>query len=231
MFFGQSSIFAGALALGVDRPSNLLLQCDGANESTSFPDDNTGGTASTFTVEGAGEVSTASPKFGTGSLNMTGDGGINCTSPSFDIGTSDFTLDFWIYLTSATNQGIAQFTAGSNSNCWTMGTGNSDKRVAFEQRLGGSGEGEMKDADNFPESTWTHFAVTRKDSTWRMFIGGTQKGTVTSSNGLPTLTQIQFGRLPIYSDFTTGKFDGIRFVLGSSVWNQDFTPPTIQYTL
>jgi len=210
--------------------ASILLPCDGTNGSTSFPDSSII-EPNTFTVEGSAIVSTAAPKFGTGSLNMTGNGGLDCSSPTFDIGTSDFTLDFWIFLTNATNQGIAQFTAGSNANCWTIGTGNSDKQMAFEQRLGGGGDAFMKDSGNFPESAWTHFAVTRSGNDFFMFVAGIQVGTISSANGLPTLTQIKIGRLPIYSDFTTGDFDEFRFVLGTAVWTSNFTPPSVPYTL
>jgi beta-lactam-binding protein with PASTA domain len=96
---------------------SLLLHCDGANGSTSFPDSSGNGNVVTATTPA--QVSTANPQFGTGALALGATGGtgnISCpTSGSgglFDMGSGDFTYEFGIFVPST-----------PSANAYIMGDG------------------------------------------------------------------------------------------------------------
>src|SRR5215831_6289961 len=120
-YIGPISVAAGSRIIspvGGGNPAGpncvLLLHCDGANGSTSFPDSS--GLNHTVTPVGSAAVNTSIVKFGTGSALITGgtewlnlDG-----STDFAFGTGDFTVDCWVYPTGVAGDCvISNYASGS----------------------------------------------------------------------------------------------------------------------
>jgi len=88
--------FSGVSVGGNDANTVLLLNCDGADASTTFTDSSIGGSTHTITAIGSAQVDTAVKKWGTASLLCDGAGDYVSVPAHSDFqGSGPFTVDFW----------------------------------------------------------------------------------------------------------------------------------------
>src|SRR5262252_2595002 len=100
----------------VDSFTKILLHMDGADATTSFPDDAPTTVAHAWTAAGNAQVDTADSKFGGASLLLdgTGDWVTTVDSADYTLGSNDWTVDFWFKTTAA--GGFFMFMAGQGDS-------------------------------------------------------------------------------------------------------------------
>lgn len=176
-------------------------------------------------------------------LSLTKDSnqrGIYCGPSSvFDFRTYDFTLEFWVKLTSATRDfgcilgsGLPSFSAGSN---FLMVMGEQVSGITRKIALGGATLGTpMLQSDSaLPLDEWRHVAITRSNTTIRMFINGVLDASTTS----PQEISFSAGGTWIGSngwDGPNGFLDGciaeMRIDKDICRYDSNFVPPSSPYS-
>jgi hypothetical protein len=174
---------------------NLLLHCNGSNNSTSFIDNSS--LSNSVTVTSPANISTVQSKFGGSSayFNGTSPELSIATSTNFDLGAT-YTAECWIYPMQVTlNGGI--MTRGFYSTVGTSWNG-----LSFAIRQIGSAirfyfYGTTAANEQYIDSTvgsvvintWTHIAMVRLGPTGYAFINGVLVGQITGLNVPAVSTQ------------------------------------------
>jgi hypothetical protein len=166
----------------------LLLNMDGADTSTSFPDNSIN--QHTVTAVGNAQVDTAQSKFGgaSGVFDGTGDYLSVPAHPSFDLGTGAFTVEFWVRFNATTNyQGLigsaGYFTVGKNGN-WLIRTDTGLNNIVWNSYNGQTATAQITGTIAFSTATWYHVAVVRNGSTITIYVDGVSRGSGTDSTDL-----------------------------------------------
>ncbi len=208
----------------------LLLSCDGTNGSTTFLD---GGPANkTVTAATNAQISTTSPKWGTGCYTATIGYLTVPTASDTDMGSSDFTVEGWAKTTNTSTLMILY--TGRN------GTGSDRGPTVFIQSGGlrgfcgdasGTLIGDTSAVGTIPSATWFHWAYVRNGSNFLLFLNGTQVGTtVTSSTACGGGTNPSIGRDPGTGGREwNGQLDDIRVTKGVARYTSNFTAPTAAF--
>lgn len=180
---------------------------------------------------GNAQISTAIKKFGTGSIAFdgTGDGlTIRGMPTNLQLGLGDFTIEGWVYfntvsgnatisntdLGSSTNLSYGIFRSGttlqyflsSNGTSWDIASGVTIGTVAA--------------------STWYHFALVRKGSTFTPYLDGIASTTTSSSASLFNTTALGIGNIASGSGSSVldGYIDEVRVTKGIARYTANFTP-------
>jgi len=229
--FSPGFIAAGPPPLsGNDSFTVLLLNCDGADTSTTFTDTSVGGANGNATVTGNAQVDVAQKVFGTGSLLSDGSGDDirYASNVDWQFGTGDFTIDFRLRLSSLT-------TCSLMNNMNTIGTNG----WAFRFMSGGTGirfltnSGSATDRAWSPSiGAWYHVAFARSGSTLKLFVDGTQLGAdITNSEALSNGggDPLIIGNSQFIGESLPGWMDEIMISKGIARWTSNFTPPADVY--
>lgn len=157
---------------------SLLLHGDGTNGSTTVPD--TSGSPKTMTCHGGAQLATAQKKFGTASIKFAAAGDTISTpnDAAFQWGSGDFTIEAFVYPTAFTNSegivvGIALSGVDNLFEMWTDTSGH----LKYQNHPNNL----ITSSSTLSLNTWQHVAVSRQGTTTRMFIDGTQVGSVADS--------------------------------------------------
>jgi hypothetical protein len=217
----------------------LLLHCDGTNGSTTFTDSSGG--AHAMTAVGNAQITTTSPKFGSGCATFD-DAGDGITTPNhvdWNL-TGDFTIDFWMKGAAAPTDGEAAFVATTQASSPSGHPGyllcyHPDGNVyLLVQGSGGSWDLGIL-ATGVVTSTiwngsWHHIAVTRSGSANRIFVDGVLKNTMTQAAAYNTSNILAIGKdthdTPSLSWDMQYQLDEVRIIKGEALWTANFTPPT-----
>lgn len=168
-------------------------------------------------------VSTAQSKFGK-SLYFNGSSALRVDAGAdFDFGTGDFTIDCWCY---PTKRQEGHFLNGTIAGAIFFGLNSSGlvglgrRAVAWDNRV----------ATALPLNTWSHVAVSRRNSAVKIFVNGTEmlSASNTTSYGLN-------GGLACIGDesgscYFVGYVDELR-ISNVARWTASFTPPTAPYSV
>ena len=218
------------MALTFDASTKLLLHLDGTSGSTAITDSSS--SSHVMTGYGTAQISTSSPKFGTGSLSLDGSGYVTTPySDDFNFGGGDFTIDFWIkrsdqatryVLTNTNSAGYSGFCIQFISNDiqfshWTPSTYN------FLFSTSGI---------TMNTGQWYHLAFVRSSSNISIYLDGTSVASTSISGALADASnELKIGRR--YDGQASANFygylDEIRITKGKAVWTSNFTPPTAPY--
>ena len=174
------------------------------------------------------------PLYGTASLSFNGSSQLVFpTSADFSF-SADFCLEFWVNPTSIpTGAGGAAFLCkrnlvGAESGTWGIILGETEFEFQDLQSITSYGSGAPLVA-----GTWQHIAVTREDSTLRMFIDGVL--VATHSNVTRNFTNgqaMRFGRWDASGSYQyNGLLDDLRITNGAARYTATFTPPQSQLAL
>lgn len=206
----------------------LLLLGNGTNGSTTIVDSSS--YAHTITLAGDTQISTSSPKFGSGALLLdgTGDWLTTPSHASFEM-IEDFTVDFWI---KTTKTGLYCPISGNHFNPWVLLVNhpNSGSITFFNPNTDRS----ISADTGINDGAWNHFAMTRDSSDQlRFYLNGvcldngsglftSYAATVGQSNGVMVGTQSN-----LTSRTVDGGLDCVRITNGVARWTGDgpFTPP------
>ncbi len=238
---------------GNDSNTKLLLDCDGTNGSTSFPDAALGATAHTITANGNAQVTTTDPKFGTGSAILDGTGDyLSVGSPSdLLLLGNDSCIDFWLYIGSSnTNQyrliDCSDPTHTTNLQAVTVvGTsiyaGIPANHIAF---FDFSGSNRVNTDYSSFYGSWTHVCIDiQSGRTVTLFLDGVYKDQQTMSTTISAVDAMDMGRALTNAFDANCKIDEMRISKGTrpvanpddplfipGVLTDGFTPPSGAYT-
>jgi hypothetical protein len=208
--------------------------------NTNFDDkSNSGHTLTAGSSASGGNATTVitEKKFGLGSLYLDGDDWVDVaasTHSDFHFGTGDFTIEAWIKTSTLSPQVIIAKTNANDYNYGWMfrvdtsssggdiefigkGSANTtDISVSSSPSLGGSGAAVY-------DGNWHHVAVTRNDTSLKLWVDGVQAGSETITSGFDFNEYganggaVQIGRLyytePTYQYFN-GHIDDLRVTKG-----------------
>jgi hypothetical protein len=207
---------------------SALLHFDGTNGTQVFTDN--GPSALTFTANNANPVlTTTDPKFGTASVTFPGTAGsyVACTNGApFAFGTSDFTIEFWLNRVNASSYifGNVSSALATNYTAAISSTGT----INFTS---GNGTNALTGTTVVPTSTWTHIAITRSGSTFRLFINGVLDATATLTPNFSTTTTFVIGGVGTTAAATlSGRIDEFRVTNGFARYTSSFNVATAAFS-
>jgi hypothetical protein len=163
----------------------------------------------------------------------TGDWLVAPKNVLYEIGSGDWTWEAWAYSSSySATQIFTAFEAvasGYSNQSWVIYA--SAGKMGIEVSNGSTAALSFTTSANIPTNAWTHLAITRSGSTWRMFINGTLDATTGSYSGTPNVPASALlgigsgpGRLPF-----TGYLQDVRITKGYARYTASFTPPTAAF--
>jgi hypothetical protein len=216
--------------------TKLLLGFNGANGSTTFTDESAAARGG-GTPAGDAQVSTASPKFGTGALLLDGVGDALGFTDSADWRfTGDFTIEGWFYFDSgfigvSTQVLMSQWDGGANNRSWILQlTSGGLLQFAISANLASSTI--LHSVSWTPTaSTWYHVAVDRSGNTWRLYRDGSMLATASSAStpadSNPSLRIGASGNSGTNVQFLKGQVDEVRVNNGHAYYasNAGYTVP------
>lgn len=210
----QPSIYTPSLLLHMDTqvlasvPCSLLLHCDGANGSTSFPDSSVNNLS---VISSGATVDTAHPMFGTGAMSFSNNPANFASVPNIlggplDMTSGDFTVEFWFYLP-VTQTGTSFITDNQNPPQFetTLQPSGGNKFLQFNIRTT-FGSYSAQSASFTPVAgTWHAAAFVRQGNGITAFLDGVP-GSTTPTTGTNLVSPS--GTLTIGSTFIAGGFNG-----------------------
>lgn len=216
---------------GNDAFTKVLLHMDGADTSTTFTDDNAGGSAHTWTAAGNAQIDTAQSKFGgaSGLFDGTGDAVTSPDHADFEV-TGDYTIDCWLRANSIVgNQAVFAKTPADNFGPY-MVRSESGALKFYASSTGASHDiANAVDAGSISTGIWYHLAVVRSGNNYFTFLDGVQQATFSnSSTPHNNATALRIGVLTSLN-FWNGWIDEFR-LSHTARWTSNFTPPTVAYS-
>lgn len=235
----QSDSYASSLKVATPLSSDLIYNDYSATILGS-------GTNRTMTTVNSPAFQTSVSKFYGSSLNMglyTDNKYISTpTNANLQIGTSDFTIEGWYYLTNnAVSGGYQCFAShagdsGDQQPGWVFILEANTAMAFYACTAGSTGWGLALTTSTTPTANaWHHVAVTRASGVVRMFLDGTQVGTVTSNNniGVPASQTFRIGSYQYFpgpvAKGLSGYVQDFRFYIGAAKYTGAFTPPAQIY--
>jgi hypothetical protein len=188
---------------------------------------------------GDAKISTAQSKWAGSSMLFDGtdDTLTIADSPVLELGTGDFTIEAWIYPTLITGSNRAIFGHGTDGNNWWGFFLQPTGVLEFGAVSGGSVFVNRISSNSISLNTWTHVAVTRNGSTFKLWIGGSEPPSYTGSPATTSSAITDWSSPfwvggPRWSGNTTSQFVGylqdVR-VTRAARYTGTFTPPTAQF--
>lgn len=211
----------------------LMLHCDGTDGSTVFTDSST--SAHTVNYVGDSKITTATQKFGSGSLNLTSAGQTNglyidCAAGCDFHFTSAFTIDFWIRGDSSYDGTIIR--KGANDFFgWRIMYDDEANTVLFSMYDDNSTTNTVT-ASFTLSTTWQHIAVTYDETTLRLFVDGVLADSVTNIGNFRDIADDLFVGYYYAAGYVygfQGYIDELRIINNKAIWVSNFTPPTQPY--
>lgn len=215
---------------GIDSYVQLLLHCDGVDQSTSFPDssDYSRSISAVATAQVDTDITDA---FGNNEGVLQCDGNSDYLSVTdfaeLDLGSTDFTFDFWVRFNSIS--GHQGFFGRDDGSSYFYCAWESGSHIRFRDYPSDT----INTAWSWSPSinTWYHIAIVRYSDNVRCYVDGTQLGATIPCSGTFTA---RTSPLFIGSSFSAGYFlngwiDEFRFSPGIARWTSNFTPPTEPY--
>lgn len=216
-------------------PYDLALEFDGANGATTFPD--TSGNNRAIAPAGNAQVSTTSPKYGTGSLSLDGTGDWVTATGSTGLcgfGTGPGTIAFWFKLNSTTGTQVIfdshAFGAGVTQSAIGLYFTESDGYKVF---FFATGANRISGTTALSTGTWYHLAWCRDvGGCTRLFLDGTQEGSTYAdgTNYAAATDRPIIGRNGNDTNSPVNGYIDSLIVSSVSLYTANFTPPTSAYT-
>jgi hypothetical protein len=200
----------------------FLLHLDGTNGSTTF----TEVLGRTVTGVGNAQISTAQAKFGGAALLLdgTGDYLTSATGDPFRF-AGDFTLEAWFR--PASNPGADLLFEGRVSGA--SATGLAVYRAGGLLRMFTNNADRIQGSTVMTLNTWHHVALTRQDSTMRLFLNGVQEGSNYTSSANFSDGLCFIGSDSVGTNAFNGYVDEFRIMVGQAVYVGAFTPPAAAF--
>jgi len=214
----------------------LLLNGDGTNgaQNNTFVDSST----NNFTITRNGNTTQGSfsPYGNLWSNYFTTNNYLTApANAAFQLGSGDFTIEAWIFPTAnagSSNSEIISYGASGQLDGWHFYQVASTNVLSFGLNYAGL---IVSSSAALTLNQWTHVAVTRSGTTFKLWINGVNDGTATSSTSQSTngsdLLYVGTGSYSQGSDRSfIGYISNARVVKGSVVYSSTFTPSTTPLT-
>jgi hypothetical protein len=169
---------------------------------------------------------------GSGYFDGSGDYLSIANNSNLTFGSGDFTVETWVYKTTANNGWIAGFWSYTNpgNQSWAL-YDSSGYAFVIEGDQGAGDYAILSAANSSVLNQWTHVAVTRSGSTWRLFVNGVQSATATYSGTLATPgNSLGIGVVENAPSSYNAYLSNLRVVKGTAVYTANFTPPATPVT-
>lgn len=213
---------AAAGGSGLASPdANTLFLCRFWNTP---PVDDVGGGSGTLV--GNSFVTTASHIVTT---DGTGDWITFASSSVFDLNTTDFTLEFHGNVPAAQVGGSLSHRPPPTNGSWAIFHNGNGTMDFYADHISGSAL--INFGTGAANGTMRHYALVRQGSTWKTYVDGVNKATVTNAGGMAAAT----GAAALYigtDSFNTtardisGDFGRVK-ISNNARWTANFTPPAI----
>jgi hypothetical protein len=219
------------ISSGVTR---LLLNCNGANNSTTFTDSSSAARTVTRTNT---VISTTQSQWSGGSSAYFSNSGTDAlaVTNNFNLSNTDYTIEFFFYLinqSGATNGARLFSIESSNGQTYGVLLNQSTPNFASYNLYGTSTAVDLN-STSFSYATWYHFAMSKDYNTYRFFLNGSLIGSGVGSytpTGNVVLT-IGGSRLNYPYNKLNAYMDDFRVITGKALYTSNFTPPTSQLTV
>jgi len=230
----------GAAGAVDDTSVVLLLNFNGANNSTTFTDSSTNNF--TITRFNTPVISTTQSKFGgaSGFFDLEGNVISAPNNEDFNMRAGNFTMEIWAY-TTVTSQRQFILYRGNNAGAADSSsfsleiTALNKIRFVLIDSLGSfpANTNEIISSGSISQNTWTHIAAVRDGNTVTLYINGTSDGTV-SVTGKSMRSVNQVVKIADYTSTGAlefrGYLDDLRITKGKAVYTANFTAPTSELT-
>jgi hypothetical protein len=209
---------------------SALLGFDGTNNSTTFTDT----TGKVWMARGNAKISTAQSKFGgaSGLFDGSGDWIDTPNHADFAFGAGEFTLECWIRptaITGGTFPGIISQRESLTSNhsfTWFYTT----TTIGF---VVNNNAFSINYSYSLQLNVWTHLALSKNGSTYRMYANGTLIGTTGSAPTINAATGVirisAFDSGPFSGSYITGYIEELRVTKGLGRYLANFNVPRGPY--
>lgn len=129
------------------------------------------------------KTSSVQVKYGSGSkyFDGTGDYLTIADNPGLELGTGDFTIEAWVYPTLLSGSNRSIFGHGTDSSNWWAFYLQPTGVLEFAAVSGGSTVVDRISSNSVSLNVWTHVAVTRNVSTFKIWINGSEPPSYTGS--------------------------------------------------
>jgi hypothetical protein len=201
---------------------------NGSNGSTTFTDSSSNNLASTATNA---TISTAQSRFGGASGSFNGSTTYLTVSPGgsspFNVGTGDFTVELFAFISSSQPQSFPIiFSHGTGAANYGVIVDVSALTLSF---FYGSPRQYMA-LGGFAYDTWTHLAVSRSETTLKVFADGVAQSSQTMSAQLGNSSAMTVGAEVGGSlNKFKGYVDELRVTKGVARYTDDFSTPSAQF--
>lgn len=213
---------------------SLLLHCDGTNGSTTFTDSSNFN--NTMTPAGNAAISTASPKFGTGSYSAGAGFNNGISTPAitggpFDLSVGDFTIEKFFNSPSAdTNTQIMTCIGTHGVDGFETILVNPSAQISAHIYIGGI-DFPIVHATAVTKDVYHHLAFVRFGTQFQLYldgIGAAGPQTSSGSFGVPS-SALFIGYKPGFGSASMDIMDEIRITKGVARYTGNFTPPTAPF--
>jgi hypothetical protein len=224
-------------ALGNSVPTAPLTAVSGTTMLLSMQNGAIFDNAMINNLETAGnaQISTSVVKYGTGSLKFDGLDdylAIRNTRTSTPYGTGSWTIEGWIYPLSA-GSFSAIYVNGYPIQIWQFGfnieiyISRANSADYLVNQLTGP-------TSSLSSNTWSHFAIVRNGTAFRVYINGVGGSTTTSADAIafPSNANATIADAPVFDPSTyglSGYIDEFRITQGYARYTANFTPPTAAF--
>lgn len=228
-----ASIVPGTALAGDPNYANvvLLLHCDGTNGSTTFTDNS--GTPKTVTAVSGAQISTASPKFGTGAALFNGTGALLSVphSAAFDFGSGNWTISMQVMHDGIeVIQNIIAKRSGVNYGPFSIimtAAGRINVRCSTS---GSSWTVDFTGAVSLTPGVYSNVEIVRSGTTVYLFVDGVADGTGAISGSVVSNSEpVYIGANSVGGSPYFGRFDEIRIDKGVARHTAGFTPPASSF--
>ena len=211
----------------------LLLNGDGANNSTTFTDRSLS-VRSVTSVNGA-KISTTQSKFGGSSMFFDGTNDYLSVPASVDfVPNADFTIEAWVYCpntATGTTQRIAGFSNSGGGNSSMIFHLKADGKLEMNG-YNGSGFTVATSTSAVSSNAWVHLVGQRRSGKIEVWIAGSLDCTPVAVSGafVAPVSPLSVGRMGDYDgQYFSGYIDDLRITKGVARYTATFTPPAAAF--
>ena len=161
----------------------------------------------------------------------TGDSVYTPANTALALGSSDFTIELWYNPTGRLREFPSLINNGNfAANKWQLNDRHSynSNKVAFHVYAYATSAAMLVSNTPIANGTWYHVAVTRSDSTFRLFVNGVLEANATQAGSITGASDsIYIGRDLNQDSFTpyTGYISNARIIIGNALYTENFSPP------